>query len=373
MKALRQELEIAQSIVMAEPQALIAFEADGTPRLVNHVLDAKLGVPLKLRNLMRFASWMERGAALSLENRLKELKASGRPFEMTLKTLAGPHIEAEARASGSGYYLKFRDLAGRRVELANLLRQQRAANEELASQKALLDALPMPVWFRDPDGRLIWVNRAYVSAVEAARADEVLDQQRELLETRQRRAAETALAGGDTFRKRLQTVVAGERRSFDTIVVPVGRASAGAVIDIAPLENVQDELSRQMTGQARTLDRVSTAVAIFAADQRHELLQSGLPRHVGPGSGLAERQADARRAFRPFAAEAAIAGTARLPQMARKPAQADREHRSARGLVVFAEWPHRSMCLATGVPMAASPICSTRSPSASRWKAAITR
>ncbi len=79
MKALRQELEIAQSIVMAEPQALIAFEADGTPRLVNHVLDAKLGVPLKLRNLMRFASWMERGAALSLENRLKELKASGRP------------------------------------------------------------------------------------------------------------------------------------------------------------------------------------------------------------------------------------------------------------------------------------------------------
>lgn len=268
LKALRQELEIAQSIVMAEPQALIAFEADGTPRLVNHVLDAKLGVPLKLRNLMRFASWLERGAALSLENRLKELKASGRPFEMTLKTLSGPHIEAEARASGSGYYLKFRDLAGRRVELANLLRQQRAANEELASQKALLDALPMPVWFRDPDGKLMWVNRAYVSAVEAARADEVLDQQRELLETRQRRAAETALAAGDTFRKRLQTVVAGERRSFDTIVVPVGRASAGAVIDIAPLEHVQDELSRQMTGQARTLDRVSTAVAIFAADQR---------------------------------------------------------------------------------------------------------
>lgn len=268
MKALRQELDVAQSIVLAEPQVLVAFEADSTPRLVNHVLDAKFGVPLKLRNLMRFASWLERDAALALESRLKELRSDGRPFEMTLKTIAGPHIEAEGRASGSGYYLKFRDLAGRRIEMANILRQQRATNEELVTQKALLDALPMPVWFRDPDGRLTWVNRAYISSVGAARGDEVIEEQRELLEMRQRRAAEVALANGDIFRKRLQTVVAGDRRSFDTIVVPVGRASAGAVIDIAPLETVQDKLSRQMAAHERTLDKVSMAVAIFAADQR---------------------------------------------------------------------------------------------------------
>ncbi|MGF1620317.1 MAG: ATP-binding protein [Rhodomicrobiaceae bacterium] len=266
MKALRQELDVAQSIVMAEPQVLVAFEADGTPRLVNHVLDAKFGVPVKLRNLVRFASWLERGAALSLEARLHELKSSGRPFEITLKTLSGPHVEAEGRASGSGHYLKFRDLAGRRIEMAKLLRQQRVINEELATQKALLDALPMPVWFRDPDGRLIWVNRAYVSSVEAGRAEEVLEEQRELLEARQRRAADAALAAGEIFRKRLQTVVAGERRSFDTIVVPVGRASAGAVIDVAPLEDVQERLSRQMAAHQRTLDKVSTAVAIFGAD-----------------------------------------------------------------------------------------------------------
>ncbi|HEY7643601.1 MAG TPA: hypothetical protein VH858_01055, partial [Hyphomicrobiales bacterium] len=40
VKALRQELEVAQSIVMAEPQVLVAFEADGAPRLVNHLLDS---------------------------------------------------------------------------------------------------------------------------------------------------------------------------------------------------------------------------------------------------------------------------------------------------------------------------------------------
>jgi PAS domain-containing protein len=231
MTALRQELEVAQSIVMADPQALVAFETGGTPRLVNHGLDPKVGVPAKLRNLMRFASWLERSAAPALEAKLKDLKANGRPFELTLKTLAGPHVEVEGRASASGYYLKIRDLAGRRMEYANLLKQHRALSEELASHKALLDALPLPVWFRDADGKLQWVNRAYATAVEAPRADLVIEQQRELLETRQRRAAETALAAGETFRRRLQTVLAGERRSFDTIVVPVARASAGAVID----------------------------------------------------------------------------------------------------------------------------------------------
>lgn len=268
MAMLRQELEVAQSIVMAEPQALIAFEAGGNPALVNHMLDAKLGVPIKLRSMLRFSTWLERSAAVTLENRLLELKTAGRSFELTLKTLAGPDIEAEGRASGSGYYLKFRDLAGRSMEFANLLRQHRALSEELASQKALLDSLPMPVWFRDAEGQLVWVNRAYTSAVEAARTDDVIEHQRELLETRQRRAAEASLQNGETFRKRLQTVVAGERRSFDTIIVPVGRASAGAVIDIAPLEHVQDALSRQTEAHARTLDRVVTAVAVYATDQR---------------------------------------------------------------------------------------------------------
>ncbi|MBX2806107.1 MAG: PAS-domain containing protein [Hyphomicrobiales bacterium] len=267
IKELRQELDVAQSIALAEPQVLIAFGSDSPPRLVNHVLDLKFGVPLKLRSLLRFASWLERKAAINLETQLRQLQQTGANFEITIKTLTGALIEAEGRQSGSGYYLKLRDLASRRIEMANLLNKQRAMNEELASQRAVLDALPMPVWFRDPAGRLTWVNQAYVSAVEASKTENVIKEQRELLETRQRRAAEGALGSGETFRKRLQTVVAGERRTFDTIIVPVGRASAGTVIDVAPLEDVQEQLSRQMAAHEQTLNKVSTAVAVFSGDQ----------------------------------------------------------------------------------------------------------
>lgn len=267
IKALRQELDVAQSIALAEPQVLVAFETDSQPRLVNHVFDLKFGVPLKLRNLLRFAAWLERNAAINLETKLRQLQQTGKSFEITVKTLTGALIEAEGRPSGSGYYLKLRDLAGRRVEMANLLNKQRAMNEELASQRAVLDALPMPVWFRDPSDRLTWVNRAYVSAVEASRTEEVIEEQRELLETRQKRAVETALCQGESFRDKLQTVVAGERRTFDAIIVPVGRASAGTVIDVAPQEHAEEQLKQQAVAHEQTLNKVSTGVAIFTGDQ----------------------------------------------------------------------------------------------------------
>jgi len=48
--------------------------------------------------------------------------------------------------------------------------------------RALLNSLPLPVWFRHSDGRIEWVNEAYVKAVEARDGKEVRERQIELLE-----------------------------------------------------------------------------------------------------------------------------------------------------------------------------------------------
>lgn len=266
--ALRQQLAIAQSIMTAEPQALIVWEKDETPQLVTYSLDPAMGVPSKPRNLLRFASWLEREAAIDLEQHFHRLRERGEAFGLVLKTLSGAPVEAEGRASGSCHYLKFRDPGGRRLELANLINQQRSLGEDLAAKKALFDAMPIPVWFRNADGKLQWVNRAYITAVALPRQEDVLNHQIELLESRQRKSIDAALASGEIFRMRLQTIVAGGRRTFDAIAVPLGGASAGAAIDVAPLESARGELGRQMAAHARTLDRMATAVAIFGPDQR---------------------------------------------------------------------------------------------------------
>ncbi|MBC8051061.1 MAG: PAS-domain containing protein [Chitinophagales bacterium] len=266
--ALSRQLEVAQSIMTAEPQALVVCDKDETPRLVTHTLSASSGAPAKLAMLMRFGSWVERDAAAILDARLKKLREDGAPFWLVVKTLSGATIEAEGRASGACYYVKFRDLAERRLELTNLMSQIRTQNDELASQTALLDALPLPVWFRAADGRLKWVNKAYAASVEATNPQEVVDSQIELLEARQRAKVQFETVKGDVFRSRLQTVVSGERRTFETVVAPAGQGSAGAAIDLAPLETAKDKLSRHMAAHSRTLDRVATAVSIFGPDQR---------------------------------------------------------------------------------------------------------
>ncbi len=62
----------------------------------------------------------------------------------------------------------------------------------MRSSRALLNALPHPVWLRDQDGRLSWVNSAYVKAVDAENEREVIEGQIELLESRQRKSISQA-------------------------------------------------------------------------------------------------------------------------------------------------------------------------------------
>ena len=149
-----------------------------------------------------------------------------------------------------------------------MLDQHRQLVRDTLAGRTLLNALPMPAWFRDAAGRIQWVNEAYVRAVETASEGEVRERQIELLEMRQREAAAAALAKGIPFRERVHLISGGTRKAHDVVVIPLEGASVGAAIDVAALETAQGELVRHVAAYERTLDRVATGVAIFGPDQR---------------------------------------------------------------------------------------------------------
>ena len=149
-----------------------------------------------------------------------------------------------------------------------ILDQHRQLVRDTLAGRTLLNALPMPAWFRDSSGRIQWVNEAYVKAVEAASESEVRERQIELLEMRQREAAGAALAKGVPYRERVHLISGGARKAHDVVVIPLEGASVGAAIDVAALETAQGELVRHVAAYERTLDRVATGVAIFGPDQR---------------------------------------------------------------------------------------------------------
>ena len=267
-KELRRALGTAQALVKAEPQILIYWEQGHGLKLVTQTLTGVPGLPASQPELLHFGFWLDQKSAAALKSALDHLVAQGLAFNIILRTAAGGHLEADGRAAGGRAVLRLRDVAGYKRDLSVILDQHSKLAREVRSSRALLNALPSPVWLRDEDGRLSWVNKAYVKAVDAQSEAEVLEGQIELLESRQRKAVARVLGGGQTYHERVPLIVAGSRKSHEVMVLPLGDATAGAAIDVAELETAQGELERQIAAYDRTLDRVATAIAIFNPEQR---------------------------------------------------------------------------------------------------------
>lgn len=265
---LRRNLAAADAIIRAEPQVLIFWEQGQAVRIVAHTLSGVAGLPEHQADILRFGQWLEPVASQNLKGALDQLFAQGRAFNIILRTVSGGQLEAEGRAAGGRAVLRFKEISGYKLELARVLESQQVLARNIRSSRALLDTLPMPVWLRGPDGRINWINAAYVAAVEAHSDAEVIERQIELLESRERRAVAKALNSGSNYRDRVHIVAGGERKPHDIVVLPVDDISVGAAIDVTAIATAQDELERQIAAYDRTLDRVSTAVVIFNRDQQ---------------------------------------------------------------------------------------------------------
>ncbi len=268
LSELRRSLLVAESIIKAEPQALVLWEQGQPVRVMVHTLASVPGLPPRHSDLLRFGGWVDAASAQDLRRGLDALFADGRPFSQLLKTTAGGYVEADGRAAGGRAILRLREVTGRKRDLSRILDQHRLLVRSTQSGRTLLNALPMPVWFRREDGRIEWVNDAYVKAVEATNEAEVRERQIELLEMRQRETLRATLAKGAPYRERVHLISGGARKAHDVVVLPLGGPTAGAAIDVAALETAQGELGRHVAAYERTLDRVATAVAIFGPDQR---------------------------------------------------------------------------------------------------------
>jgi signal transduction histidine kinase len=164
--------------------------------------------------------------------------------------------------------LRIRDLTGAQNELAALAASHEQLRRDVDTVAHLLEALPAPVWARDGRGRLTWVNAAYARAVEARDGADAVARNMEILDPGARDSALNAHAAGTSYEARLPVIFAGARRILQVIDRPSSGGSAGIGIDATESEAMRAELTRMTEAHRRTLDQVSTAVAIFKADQR---------------------------------------------------------------------------------------------------------
>jgi signal transduction histidine kinase len=263
----RAKLDRASVFLSAEPQIVIAWNsAAGEPDIegdLSLVADSPAA-----RRVLGFGSWLAPAAAQQMDRCVERLRSRGEGFRMPLSSLAGRHLEAEGLAVAGRAILRIRDVSGDRLELTRLRDRYGKTLGDLESLRALLEAIPDPVWVRDLAGRLAWVNGAYARAVEARDAAEAVARKTELLDRPARAAAQAARQTGEPWRAQVNAVVAGARRTLEVTDVPSHAGSVGIASDLSELEAARSDLVRQMESHARTLDQLSTAVAIFDRSKR---------------------------------------------------------------------------------------------------------
>ncbi|WP_246733376.1 PAS domain-containing sensor histidine kinase [Methylobacterium sp. BTF04] len=263
----------ADMLLNSERQVIVTWLGRGDP-----TIEGDVGLADGRRHgdgesgLLAFSAWLHVGDAQTLDTAVETLRARGTGFRLSLRTQSGRFIDAHGQALSGRALLRLRETTEEHRELLDLRLTLDEAKRGLVALGSLLDAIPQPVWRRNREGLLNWVNTAYVAAVEAGTREAAVAGGLELLDRQARdliaREDGKRLATGGRAALRLSAVVAGGRRILDVTETAVESGRVGIAVDVSELESVRADLQRQMDANVRTLDQLPTAVAMFDARQR---------------------------------------------------------------------------------------------------------
>ncbi|MEA1071243.1 sensor histidine kinase [Sphingomonas sp. LY160] len=215
----------------------------------------------------------------NLADGISTLRLSGREFRQSFQLSGdGAFIEVRAELAPAStppgsvllWLLDVSDMEGARGNLQHKLSQSEAGLNALTQ---LIESAPFPMWYRGPDLALGLVNSAFVAAVDARDAGEVIDRASELIDAgggeSARQGAEEALRTGKPYSRTQPATIGQERRMLRLVDVPLPNgAVAGFAIDIQELEDARIELARHQESQRELSDRMTAGAAQFDADRR---------------------------------------------------------------------------------------------------------
>ncbi|WP_344696876.1 sensor histidine kinase [Sphingomonas rosea] len=192
--------------------------------------------------------------------RTVRVQSSGRLFEVR----GGP---APPPSPPGSVLLWIADCSTAEHSRADTAAQLAATQQALGSLTLLIEAAPFPMWVRGGDLNLALVNRAFVTAVEADSAEEVVARGIELADGGAE-GATRALTDGAAIERVRPATIRGERRTLRIVDVPLPNgAVAGYATDIQELENARGELERYVESQRELSDRMTAGAVQFDPDR----------------------------------------------------------------------------------------------------------
>jgi len=282
-----------------------ARSSRGAVRRLTRVIDTAPAIPLivksdgRIEGPDRLAAWLgldrlpeflteldagSNGLAeadlTALRDAVRHTQKTAAPFRMDVRPrgsrrslalhgqLADPLV-----APGGAALVWWFDFSDSQTELNRLRIEAVRARTDFTALVGLIEAAPLPMWFRGPDMALRLVNRAYVEAVAARDAAQVVERQVELIETVDGlTAAQIARQAHDRdlpIERDVQATVGTQRRTLRVSDLPLGAEGvAGYAVDIEDMEEQARALRAFQEAQRSMLDQFSVGVAQFDPDRR---------------------------------------------------------------------------------------------------------
>ena len=233
----------------------------------------------------------------------------------TSPTSNGHAFEAIGRAIGGQAIVRIRELGSVRRELAETNLRHKALLEETEMLRGFAAAAPWPIWAKRADGGLSYANAAYARATEASSVADAIDRNLQLLDSADRGEMDRALNDHAAFTARLPIVIGGERRLYDVHALNINNGRAGIAIDASEATALREALVRMADAHRRTLDQLSSGVAVFDGHRRLAFYNDFYRRLWDLDRTFLDSNPGRFQRARPAARRAQTAGAAGFPRL----------------------------------------------------------
>lgn len=265
---LRAQLDRLETILESDDQQLIIWKESLEEPTILGKLPAHLGIPRKISDFLSYDHWLSPMSSERLSASVEELQQSGTRFRMELETITGKSLDATARTAGGLSIVRLREPIRKQVQDTSHGFSLERLADDAPKLSRILDLVSGPGWIRDGNGKLKWVNNAYVDAVKAINAEEVILGNIEFFDHSVRQKIAEQRSSDGFFKGRLSVNAGGDTSSFDVYETESALGTIGVALAVGNLETKQPDLQRMLEIHTRTLNQLPTAVAIFNAERR---------------------------------------------------------------------------------------------------------
>jgi signal transduction histidine kinase len=177
------------------------------------------------------------------------------------------------------------DITDKAFETKRLAEEVKSLRAEHEMLQAMIDSVPVALWYRNADNQVVFCNQSYAGAVESTPAL-VAQEHKELIEksrsTSPHHLAVKVRQTGQSQSQRGHIVIDGFRRLLEmTEMAHEGGATVGYAIDLTDSEEMASDLSKHILAHQEVLHQLSTPIAVFGADTRLEFFNNAYTKLFG--------------------------------------------------------------------------------------------